>query len=40
MDAALGSAMSGPDMKADENGAYYGWSQRDEIVAYWRPWPV
>jgi len=32
----LSSAMSIPDMEADENGVHTGWlSQRDEIVAYW-----
>src|SRR5260221_14584608 len=36
--------MSGPDMEADENGAKLGhtggWSQRDEIVAFWCPAPA
>ncbi len=32
--------MSVPDMEADENVRHTGWgSQRDEIVAYWRPEP-
>src|SRR5215470_17482550 len=39
----LGSTMSVPDMEADENGAgrehTVGWSQRDEIEAYWCPQP-
>ena len=33
--------MSGPDMEADENvGHTGGWSQRDEIVAFWCPAPA
>jgi len=39
----LRSAMSVPDMEADENGAGLGHtggrSQRDEIVAFWCPEP-
>jgi hypothetical protein len=35
----LGSAMSDTDRDADENGAYWEGSQRDEIVAYWRMEP-
>ena len=33
--------MSGPDMEADENVRHTGgWSQRDEIVAFWCPAPA
>src|SRR5260221_9575856 len=38
--SGLRSAMSVPDMEADENVRHIGWgSQRDEIVAYWRREP-